>query len=50
MPDISAAVKKYDRKLWEYSIRIGQKMVLFDNCYSWDIERVYCIFVGEEKG
>jgi len=44
MPDINKIVREYDGKLWEYSIRINQKVILFDNDYSWNIERVYHIF------
>ncbi len=43
MPDISRIAREYDGKLWEYSIRINQKTILFDSDYSWNVERVYHI-------
>jgi len=46
MPDINKIVREYNGKLWEYSIRINQKIILFDSDYDWDVERVYHIFRG----
>lgn len=44
MPDINKIAREYDGKLWEYSIRINQKTILFDSDYNWNVERVYHIF------
>lgn len=41
MPDIYKLARKYDGKLWEYSVRINQKVILFDKNYDWNIERIH---------
>jgi len=36
MPDINRISRKYNSVLWEYSVRFGQKLILFHDYYKWN--------------
>lgn len=46
MPEIIKVVKKYQGKLWEYSVRVNQRIILIDNKFNWSTENIYKIFYG----
>lgn len=38
MPNISETARKFNSILWEYSLRMGQKYILFDKNFQWNRE------------
>jgi hypothetical protein len=44
MPDINKIIRKYNGKLWEYSIRVNQKIILFDANFDWSDNKIHQIF------
>ena len=39
-PDFGLIAKKYNRKLWNYSVRFGQKVIIFHENQSWNQEKL----------
>lgn len=44
MHDINKIIRKYEGKLWEYSIRINQKAILFNDNSYWKPKRLHRVF------
>ncbi|MDI6723126.1 MAG: hypothetical protein QMD61_00615 [Methanobacterium sp.] len=44
LPDVNTIAKKYNSVLWEYSIRLGQKVVTFHDQFFWDSETLIKVF------
>jgi len=48
MPDVLKIIKKYHGKLWEYSVRVNQRIILIDNNFDWSTDNIYKIFYGNK--
>jgi len=47
MLDINEIIRKFNGRLWEYSIRVNQKVILLDDNFDWSIDMIYQIFYGD---
>lgn len=47
MPEMNEIIRKYNGRLWEYSIRVNQKVILLNDNFDWGIDRIYKIFHGD---
>jgi len=49
MPDINEIIREFNGRLWEYSIRVNQKVILLDDNFDWSIDTIYRIFHGDNR-
>lgn len=47
MPDIDKIIRKYNRILWEYSMYLGKRTILFHDYYKWDKEKMDQLFEAD---